>query len=585
MIRSFLNRMMDPRIVDRLAAQKQSILKGLLCSAGAAALAGGMIGLIKLVVGAVKDGDSERLMLLSGAVIILFAVKYFFTRGQAYYLSRAANRLTSDLRIQLFEKLQRLPLSYFQEKRQGAIQSVLTNDVNLFQSAVTTLRDATDGPIKVVSGIAILFTLHWQLASVAFLMVPVLAIVIKRNSRKMRAAQDQVQADLSNLNAMMHETLAGTRIVQAFGAEERVSGRFRDLVNASFESQMVAVRRFAKLKPMVELIGAVGIAAVVMAVALLMKTNPIGVDALTAFLFNLDYINQGFRNLGALRQTTEQIRSAADRIDSEILHQPEPLADSPSATVLKEFSGRIEFRNVSYTYPDGTEALRDVSFTIDPGTSLALVGPSGSGKSTIADLLLRFADPTSGQILFDGQDIRKLKTAWVRDQIGVVPQTTLLFSGSIEENIRMGLPTASSEEVLAASSAANAGFVLHMPRQFETELGERGVRLSGGEAQRIAIARAFVRKPKILLLDEATSNLDAVSEKAVQEALDEIMQDRTSLTIAHRLSTAARASKILMLRKGAVVEWGTFQDLMANGGAFAHMYQAYADGMLDGATL
>jgi subfamily B ATP-binding cassette protein MsbA len=536
---------------------------------------------IKLVVDAVERGDSAQLYQLSLMVIGIFAAKYVFTRGQTQFMSEAANRLSANLRIRAFRKLQHLPISYFNNKRQGSIQSVLTNDVSLFQTAVTGVRDAIDGPIKVVIGTVTIFVLNWKLACAAILMVPVLAKVIQRNARKMKTAQAQVQEDLSNMNALQLEALTGTRVIQAFGAEDTTVSRFTALVERSFASQMVAVRRLASLKPLVELIGAVGVAGVVMVCAWLVSRREIGVGSLAAFLFSLDYINQGFRNLGALKQTTAQVSSAADRIYSEILDVEQPLADAPNAIAPEKFVGKIEFQNVSFNYPDGTAALKNLSFVIEPGTSLALVGPSGAGKSTIADLILRFYDPTEGKVLLDGVDLRELKTDWLRRQIGVVAQQTLLFSGTIHENILFGKPDATREEVDAAVRAAHATFVNDMPNGLETTLGERGVRLSGGEGQRISIARAFVRKPGLLLLDEATSNLDAVSEKAVQEALNEIMHGRTTVTIAHRLSTAARCTKVLMLRRGEMVEFGTFTELMSANGSFASMYRAYSEGLID----
>ena len=237
---------------------------------------------------------------------------------------------------------------------------------------------------------------------------------------------------------------------------------------------------------------------------------------------------------------------------------------------------------MSFAYPDGTQALSGVSFTIEPGTSLALVGPSGSGKSTIADLMLRFYDPTEGQILFDGVDIRELQIGWLRSQIGVVPQQTFLFAGSIADNIRLGAPNATDAEVAEAAGMAHAsGFIDAMPLRYDTELGERGVRVSGGEMQRIAIARALVRKPTMLLLDEATSSLDAHSEKAVQEALEEVMRGRTTLFIAHRLTSAARADRILMLRRGEVLEQGTHRELNERNGAYAAMYRAFSSGVME----
>lgn len=577
----FLLKRVDPRISSELLRHQRLILKGLAFSGGAALVVGALPLFVNAVLTAVQVKDPGRLVALSGAVIVLFTIKYFLTRGQLVTLAEATSRLTTDLRVRLFEKLQRLPIGYYQERKIGAIQSTLTNDVNVFQSSIGVVRDSIDGPIKVITGAAIVFALQWQLALAAMVVTPAIVLVIQRNSRKLRAAQAQVQHDLSQLSAAMQESMQGARVVQAFGAESATAKRFENLAEASFRSQMVAARRIAKLRPSVELIGAVSLAIVTMIVAYLVSRGGLGVPQLGAFLFALDTINQGMKSLGNLNQTLSQITAATDRIYSEVLDVPEPLADGPDSRELPNPVGRVEFRNVTFEYPDGTPALKNVSFSIEPGSSLALVGPSGAGKSTIADLLLRFYDPTEGQVLFDGVDVRELKVSWLRSQMAVVPQQTFLFAGTVAENVRMGKVEASDEEVWQAAKAAHAEpFLRELPAQIQTELGERGAGLSGGEAQRVAIARAVVRQPRVLVLDEATSNLDALSEKSVQEALEEIMQGRTTLFIAHRLSTAARADRVLMLRSGEVLELGSHKELMDRDGAYATMYRAFTSGVL-----
>ncbi|MBI3721727.1 MAG: ABC transporter ATP-binding protein, partial [Fimbriimonas ginsengisoli] len=500
----------------------------------------------------------DQLAIISALVVLVYGIKYWFTRGQTTYLSHAATRLANDLRLRMFDKLQRLPVSYFNERRSGAIQSVLTNDVNVYQTAVTIIRDSIEGPLKAALALGWIVYIQWQLALVTLLFLPPMAFVIQRNARKMRAAQAEVQQDLANLNAMSQESLQGARVVKALGAEEHANRTYSALVEASFRSTMAAVRRLATLRPMVELLGACALAAVLTICGWLAYRGSLSVPDIAALVYALDMINQGARSMGSVNTTYAQVQAASERIYREILDAPEEHLEARGDRRLAEVKGRIEFRGVSFSYPDGTEALRKVSFSIEPGTSLALVGPSGAGKSTIADLLLRFYDPGEGEILLDGVDLRELDVAWLRGLIGVVPQQTFLFAGTIEENVRLGRADASDEEVREAASAAHADvFIVPMPNGYQTELGERGIRLSGGEMQRLAIARAVVRQPRILLLDEATSSLDAHSEKAVQAALDEIMRSRTTLFIAHRLTTAARADRILVLRKGEVLEQGS----------------------------
>jgi subfamily B ATP-binding cassette protein MsbA len=575
-------RRIDPRISGEFKAQRATIVKGLACSAMSAVLLSASAWLVKFILDAVNRGELAKLGWLSLCVMGLFGAKYWFTRGQSYYLGKAATRMTSDLRIRLFEKLQRLPVSYFNQRRGGEIQSVLTSDVGVYQNAMTVVKDSIDGPVKLLTGGITIFALQWQLAVISLLALPVLAYVIQRNARKMKAAQAEVQSDLSNLSAMTQEALHGVRVIKAFTAEERMIGTFRSLVESSYQSQIRAIRRLATLRPLVELVGACALALVVYLCGGLVASGSLDVASLGAFIMALDVMNQGAKNVGSLTSTYAQVQAAADRIYGQVLDVPESHEEEMGLVDLVDPVGKIEFRNVSFTYPDGTQALHDVSFVIPAGTSLALVGPSGAGKSTIADLLLRFYDPTEGQILIDDIDARTIRPASLRKHIGVVPQQTFLFAGTIKQNLRLGAPDATDDELVHAAIAANAhAFINQMPNRYDTTIGERGIRLSGGEAQRIAIARALVLQPEMLLLDEATSNLDAQSEQMIQNALDEIMHTRTTLLIAHRLTTAARADAILMLRAGRVVEEGSHAELLAMGGAYATMYRAFSSGVLD----
>ncbi len=525
-------------------------------------------------------GAVNRLGLYALLIVGMFGLKYVFTRGQTYYLSRAAARLSSDLRIRLFAKLQRLPVSYFGKKRAGAIQSVLTSDVNVYQSAVTIVRDSIDGPIKAVGAFCTIVWIQWQLSLVALLFLPLMATVIHRNGRRVKSAQRTVQDDLATIAATTAETLQGVRVIRAFAAEDRIQDLYSGLVEQGYRSQISAAKLQARLRPLVELLGAGALAMVLYVCGWLSYLGEMKLGQIAALIYALDVINQGVRNLSSVASTYSQVQAASDRIYREILDEPEPQDDALGAT-LPSPTGRIEFRDVTFSYPDGTEALSHVSFTLEPGTSLALVGPSGAGKSTIADLLLRFYDPTGGQILFDGVDLRELDTKWLRNQIGVVPQQTFLFAGTIAENIRLGAPEASEEALKRAARQAHVEeFVSSLPAAYDSPLGEGGAGLSGGQRQRVAIARALVREPALLLLDEATSALDAESERAVTEALDEVMQQRTTLFIAHRLTTAARADRILVMSRGEAIESGSHAELIEKGGAYAGLFKAFSGGVL-----
>lgn len=579
-IRNLLN--FDPRIARELKTQKRTIVKALAYTLGTSLLANAMIPIVTLGVQYVEAKQFMSIVWLAVATVGVYVLKYFCTRNSIFYLSMAGLRIVADLRRRLFEKLQRLPVSYFNERRSGEIQSVLSNDVAAYQNAVMIIRDSLDGPIRALIATVAVFILSWKLALIAIAFVPLIAYVVNRNGRKVKTAAAELQDETARLTGMANEALLGTRIVRAFGAEKPVRERFEHHVESTFGLSMRITKRVASLRPLVELIGAVAIAAVLVMCGWLAVHSNFKVGEMAGLVYALDVINQGLRTMGYANSTYNQVLASTERMHREVFDVPEAGAGEPKGRVLDQVAGRVEFRNVSFTYPDGTVALQDVSFVIEPGASLALVGPSGAGKSTIADLLLRFYEPTSGEILLDGVAIQELDPNWLRLQIGVVPQLTFLFAGSIRDNITLGNPEATDEEIVAAAQAAHADvFVDPLPQRYDSEIGEGGVGLSGGERQRIAIARAIVRQPKLLLLDEATSSLDAVSERHVQEALDEIMRERTTLFIAHRLTTAARANRILVLRRGAVVECGSHRELMDANGAYAAMYRAFSGGLLD----
>ncbi|MCH8274543.1 MAG: ABC transporter ATP-binding protein [Armatimonadetes bacterium] len=575
-------RRIDPRFVAQLKRQRKPLVAGLLCAAGASLLTLLTVFFLREVIGAVLHFDSRLLALLSLSVIALFSVKYWFTRGQIYYLMMAAHRLTADMRKQIFDRLQSLPMAFFNEKRVGSIQSVLTNDVMVIQNGVALVRDVVTGPMLVVGGIATLFILSWQLALVSLVALPPVAYAIRTSAGRVRRAQHKVQHELGNMTAMMQESLSNVRIVKSFSAEKRETERFDDHVEMALASNMRVVRRLAALRPLIELIGAAAVAAVIWVGGVLVADGRMSPESLLAFALALDYIVRGATGVGNLANNYSQVLAATDRVYREVLDVESDIEEDKDAITPPEPQGRVEFRNVSFTYPDGTEALKNVSFVVEPGKSTALVGRSGSGKTTIADLLLRFYDPTEGHISFDGIDIRDLKTDWLRRQIGVVSQQTLLFATTVGANISFGKPDATQEEIERAAQLAHADeFVKAMPNGYNTVLGERGVRLSGGEMQRVAIARALLVDPTVLLLDEATSSLDAVSEQKVQAALDQIMKERTTLLIAHRLTTAARADQILVISNGEIVERGSHTELMAVGGAYAIMYRAFGAGVFE----
>ena len=529
----------------------------------------------------VEQRQDEALRTLAFAclgVVALFSIKYVFTRGQVYYLSKASNRLASDLRVRLFDKIMRLPVSYFNSRRTGEIQSVVTNDVNVYQTAVQMVRDSIDGPVKAVIALGAVFIIKWQLGLIALALVPVLAVIVARTGKKVRSAQSKIQSDLASVSALSQEALSGIRVIKAFSAESKLGLLYRDIVEEQYRSQIVGARRIASLRPLVEVAGAVAIALIMYVCGHLARMDLLHLADIIVIVQALDQVNQGAKAITNVSSTYNQVQAAVDRIHEHVLDQPDETEEMNRGLVPESSRGRIEFKNVSFSYPDGTKALDNVSFVLEPGQSLALVGPSGSGKSTIADLTLRFYDPTEGTITFDDQDYKALCLSWLRHQFAVVPQQTFLFAGTVAENLRLGAEDAPDDRLNEAIAMANASeFVNSAPGGLQTSLGERGTRFSGGELQRLSIARALAADPAVLVLDEATSNLDPVSEKLVTDALSKVMAERTTMFIAHRLSTAARAHKIIHLRHGVIVEQGSHQELIAKNGLYAKMFQSAAD--------
>ncbi|MDQ2986042.1 MAG: ABC transporter ATP-binding protein/permease [Armatimonadota bacterium] len=566
-----------------LKEQRGTLILGLVCVLGGALLDLAPAAFIKWAVDAIADGNTYQAGMMAIWIIALYSVKYFFTRGQILYLNMAAHRVTANLRQQLFRKLQSLPIAYFNATRTGAIQSVITNDVAVIQTGVPLVKDVMSAPVRAIGGLLLLGYLNWKLAAVSLLALPIIAVAIVRTSRRVRQSQKEVQENLSDMTATMQESLNAVRIVRAFSAEERQSSRFATDIEATYNSNMRVVNRMATLKPLIEVIGAGAIALIMYLGAKFVADGTMTAGDLFSFVYLLDVIKNGATGIGNISSVYSQVNAATDHIYQEVFDVETDVPDDANAVTLDDPKGRIEFENVSFSYPDGTPALHNISLTIDPGESVALVGRSGAGKSTIADLLLRFYDPTEGRITFDGVDLRRLDSKWLRRQIGVVPQQTLLFAGSLLDNIRFGKPEASAEEVRAAAYSAHADeFISEMPDDYHTFVGEKGVRLSGGEMQRIAIARALIIDPRVMLLDEATSALDSISEQHVQKALDDITVGRATLLIAHRLSTASRADKIIVLSRGHIVEKGSHVFLNEMNGTYAGMYRAFSAGLIDG---
>lgn len=529
--------------------------------------------LIKNVVDQVlQDKNMFMLNLIVGAIILIFLIRGFATYGQTYNMSYIGQRVIIDVREAIFKHLQRLSLSYFDRRKTGVIMSNLTNDVAALQSAVVdNLISLITESVTLIGSLVSMLLIDWKLTLVTFITVPMVLIIINVFGKRLRLAGHDVQGRIADITALLQEVISAIRVVKSFAREGFEINRFEVENQRNFDAVIKATKLTSLLSPMVEFSAAIAVAVILWYGGYSVVTGTITAGSLIAFLIYAINLSNPVKRLSQVYGNIQKALAAADRV-FDILDTKADVVEN--AITLPDIKGDVEFQHVDFSYDGEKMALCDFNLSVKAGESVALVGPSGAGKTTLANLLPRFYDVTGGSITIDGTDIKDVTFASLRNQIGLVPQETVLFNASIKENILYGRLDATEEEVYEAVKAANVlEFVDKMPDGLDTIVGERGSSLSGGQRQRVAIARAILKNPKILILDEATSALDTESEKLVQEALDRLMEGRTAFVIAHRLSTVQNAHQIIVLNQGKLVEKGTHQELLAlEGGLYNHLY-------------
>ncbi|MBM3325445.1 MAG: ABC transporter ATP-binding protein [Calditrichaeota bacterium] len=511
------------------------------------------------------------LLILTSVTIILILIKGLVHFAKEYVLWKVTNGVLMRLKSDLFARIVRLPLTYYDRERSGEVVARITYDVTQMEGAIRAGVQISKSFVYAAIYIAMMFLLEWSLTLLALAIFPLSAIVIKQFSARMRRAARHISQNVADYTAFLNEATTGARVIKAFGEEQRQTTIFDHKIAENYRWSMKAAKYAALHAPIQEAISTVGTAALLVFCGLRILSGAITLGDLTGFILLLTNTYKPIKDIGEVNSVLQRAVASGKRI-FQITDEADEAEVIGSGSLRPAVEGRLEFDRVSFAYRDGEPALSSICLTVEAGQTLALVGPSGAGKSTLAALIPRFYRLKDGSIKLDGIDISEFDLTYLRSLIAYVPQETILFSGSIADNIRFGRPEASETEVIAAAQAANAAeFIEKLPEGYHSEVGERGAQLSGGQRQRIAIARAMLRDPKILLLDEATSALDTASEKLVQEALERLRCNRTTIIIAHRLSTVRSADLIAVLSEGCLIETGTHRELFEAQGLYRQL--------------
>jgi subfamily B ATP-binding cassette protein MsbA len=522
--------------------------------------------------------DQGLLNQIALLLLAVFALSMLFGFGQNYLISYVSERLVADLRKQVYSHLQILSLAFFNNHRVGDIMSRVTTDVTRVQAGLTTSVLSLIQQVITLSGaVLIIALLDWRLTLLIVLVVPLIVLSAMLFGRRFRGYTKAVQDELGSVSSILEETLSSIRVVKSFAREPFEIERFNGGVERAFTLSMHLTRARAFFAPLVSFLAFVGVVIVIWFGGTEVLAGHLTPGQLVSFVIYMVLIAGPVAQLGNLYGQIQESLGAAERI-FELLDAVPERPDSPTAIALPTLEGQIVFDHVSFGYLPDIPILRDLSLILPAGQTVALVGPSGAGKTTITGLIPRLYEPSSGHIFVDGYDLQNIRIRSWREQIALVPQEPTLFGGTILENIAYGRLDATVAEIEAAAAAANAAeFIARLPQGYETLVGERGVKLSAGQRQRIAIARAVLRDPRILILDEATASLDNESEALVQDALRRLMSQRTTLVIAHRLTTIEDADQILVLDHGQIVEQGKHPELLAREGLYARLYNRQFD--------